>query len=131
MAHTDQIADLLTRVRNAAKACHKTVDIPASNQKKEVVRILQEKGLIQKFVALEDNKQGIIKILLKYHGKQNAIQGLRRISKPGLRVYREAGELRRVFNGLGFSIISTSKGMMTDKECRKMNIGGEVLCEVW
>lgn len=131
MAHSDQIADLLTRIRNAAKAYHKTVDIPASNQKKEVVRILQEKGLIQKFVTLEDNKQGIIKILLKYHGKQNAIQGLRRISTPGRRIYREATQLPRVFNGLGFAIVSTSKGVMTDKECRKMNVGGEILCEVW
>ncbi len=131
MAHTDQVADMLTRIRNAAQARHKSVDIPASKLKKEIARILQDKSFIRKFVVLEDNKQGIIRILLGARGPEAAIKGLRRISTPGRRVYKTAETMPRVLNGLGMAIVSTSKGVMTDNECRKLKVGGEVLCTVW
>ena len=131
---TDPIADYLTRLRNAVMANHRIVEIPASNIKKDITKILHEKGYIlnYKFVEDENNKQGIIKIALKYHPvtKQSAISKLERVSKPGLRKYVGAEKLPRVLNGLGIAILSTSMGVMTDKEARKENIGGEVLCYV-
>lgn len=132
MAHTDQIADMLTRIRNAGKAFHKNVDVPASNIKKEIAKILQEKGFIKKYVVIDDGKQGIIKVLLNYYkGTENAIKGIKRISCPGLRIYRKSSDIPKVLNGLGFAIVSTSKGLMTDSDCRKQKIGGEVICKVW
>lgn len=131
---TDPIADLLTRIRNAIQAGHKVVEAPASNLKKEIARILFEKGYILSYKVVESvNTQGMLKIALKYNpkSKQPAIRDLQRISRPGLRHYRAADELPRVLNGLGIAIISTSKGLMTDKEARKENIGGEVLCYVY
>ncbi len=130
---TDTISDYLTRVRNAIKANHRVVEIPASNLKKEITKILFEKGYILNY-KFEDtpNKQGIIKIALKYHpvSMQPAIRSLDRVSTPGLRKYAGVDKLPRVINGLGIAIISTSKGVMTDKEARKLNVGGEVLCYV-
>tara|TARA_Y100000589_G_scaffold132495_1_gene126357 strand:- start:24822 stop:25217 length:396 start_codon:yes stop_codon:yes gene_type:complete len=130
---TDPIADYLTRVRNAVAAKHKVVEIPASNLKKEITKILFEKGYILNYKFIDDNKQGIIKIALKYNPRTNepAIKNLERISKPGLRKYSGADSLPRVINGLGIAILSTSKGVMTDKEARKENVGGEVLCYVY
>jgi small subunit ribosomal protein S8 len=130
---TDPIADFLTRVRNAIKANHKVVEVPASNLKKELTKILFEKGYILNYKFEEDEKQGKIKIALKYHPvtKSSAIKSLERISRPGLRKYSDAMELPKVINGLGIAILSTSKGVITDKEARKMNIGGEVLCYVY
>ncbi len=132
MKITDPIADYLTRLRNAIKANHKVVEIPASNLKKEMTKILFEKGYILNYKFIDDNKQGIIKIALKYHPqtKESAISNLTRISKSGLRKYTSADSLPRVLNGLGIAIISTSKGVITDKEARKENVGGEVLCYV-
>ena len=131
---TDPIADYLTRLRNAVMAKHRIVDVPASNLKKDITKILHEKGYIlnYKFVEEESNKQGTIKIALKYHPvtKQSAINSLERISKPGLRKYVGSDKLPRVLNGLGIAILSTSKGLMTDKEARKEEVGGEVLCYV-
>lgn len=127
----DPIADYLTRVRNAIAARHKRVDIPASNLKREVSKILSEQRFISGFTEIPDNKQGIIRISLKYTDGVNAITGLTRISKPGLRVYVPAQEVPRVLNGLGIAIISTSKGLMTDKIARREKIGGEVLCHIW
>lgn len=129
---TDPIADYLTRVRNAVMANHRVVEIPASNIKKEMTRILFEKGYILNYKFDEDKKPGVIKIALKYHPvtKQPAINSLTRISKPGLRKYSGADELPRVLNGLGIAIISTSQGLMTDKEARKLNVGGEVICYI-
>ena len=130
---TDPISDYLTRVRNAMKANHRVVEIPASNLKKEITRVLYEKGYILKY-KFEDteNKQGVIKIALKYHPqtRQAAIQMLKRVSTPGLRKYADKGSLPRVMNGLGVAILTTSKGVMTDKEARQLGIGGEVLCFV-
>ena len=132
MAHTDQIADMLTRIRNASRAFHKSVDVPASHLKNEIAKILFEHQYIKKFVVVGDGKQGIMKILLNYsRGEESAIRGIQRISKPGRRVYMRSSELRPVLRGLGLAIVSTSKGVMIDKECRKLNIGGEVLCKVW
>lgn len=130
---TDPIADLLTRIRNGQMAKHRIVEIPASNLKKRITEILYEKGYILKYKFEEDNKQGMIKIALKYDmsSKQPAIQSLERISRPGLRQYAKPAELPRVKNGLGIAIISTSKGVMTDKEARAQNLGGEVLCRIW
>lgn len=131
---TDPIADYLTRLRNAIKANHRVVDIPASNIKKEITKVLHEKGYIQNYKFIDDvNIQGIIKIALKYNPetKASAIVNLERISKPGLRKYANSEELPRVLNGLGIAILSTSKGVITDKEARNMNIGGEVLCYVY
>ncbi len=130
---TDPIADYLTRLRNAAKAGHKVVEIPASNMKKAITRILYDKGYILNYKFIDDNKQGIIKIALKYHPKTKvpAFKSMERVSRPGLRKYAGADELPRVLNGLGIAILSTSQGVMTDKEARKLNIGGEVLCYVY
>ena len=129
---TDPIADMLTRIRNASNAKHETVDVPASNMKKSIAQILLDEGYIKNFQVIDDNTQGVIRITLKYlPGKEKAIQGLRRVSKPGLRVYAGADELPRVLRGLGFAIISTSKGVMTDKAARTAHVGGEVLAFVW
>ena len=156
MAMTDPIADMLTRIRNAASAKLPVVDIPASNLKREIARVLQEKGFIKKFVIVEDGKQGILKVLLRYTKGESAIQGIQRISSPGLRHYVDAAKLPRVRNGLGYAIISTSKGVMTDHEAREqkgkdlnlvlgfshpvifkapegveLKVGGEVIAKVW
>lgn len=130
---TDPIADYLTRVRNAQMAQHRIVEIPASNLKKRITEILYEKGYILKYKFEDDNKQGVIKVALKYDPatKQPAIKGLDRISRPGLRRYAKPNEIRRVRNGLGIAIVSTSKGVMTDKEAKANNVGGEVLCQVY
>lgn len=130
---TDPIADFLTRIRNGQMANHRIVEIPASNLKKRITEILYDKGYILKYKFEEDNKQGIIKIALKYDAntKVPAIRSLERISRPGLRQYAKPAELPKVKNGLGIAIISTSKGVMTDKEARAQNLGGEVLCRVW
>jgi len=130
---TDPIADFLTRVRNAQMARHRIVEIPASNLKKRITEILYEKGYILKYKFEDDNKQGLIKIALKYNAesKEPVIRSLERISRPGLRQYAKPSDIRRVKNGLGIAIISTSKGVMTDKEARAQNVGGEVLCQVW
>lgn len=129
---TDPIADYLTRIRNAIMAKHKIVEIPASSMKKEITRILHDKGYILSYKFEEDDKQGIIKIALKYNPqtKTAAIKSLKRISRPGLRKYASVEKLPRVLNGLGIAILSTSRGIMTDKEARKMKVGGEVLCYV-
>ncbi len=131
MQITDPIADMLTRIRNAGSAKHATVDIPASNMKKAIAEILLEEGYIKNYQLVNDGVQGIIKITLKYNGSENAITGLRRVSKPGLRMYAGAAELPQVLKGLGIAIISTSKGVMTDKKARVANVGGEVLAFVW
>lgn len=130
---TDTIADYLTRVRNAISAKHRIVDIPASNLKKEITKVLYDKGYIRKYKFVEDGPQGTIKIALKYDRvtKRPAITDLVRVSKPGLRKYSKAGELPRVMNGLGIAVVSTSQGVMTDKEARNLNVGGEVLCYVY
>ena len=129
---TDPIADMLTRIRNASNAKHDSVDIPASNIKKELAQILLNEGFVKGFDVIDDTKQGIIRVDLKY-GKQNekVISGIKRISKPGLRVYVKSDEIPRVLGGLGIVIISTSKGIITDKIARKEKIGGEVICYVW
>lgn len=131
MQMSDVIADMLTRIRNANNAKHETVDIPASNMKKSIADILVNEGYIRGYQVIEDGKQGIIRITLKYIGKQKVIQGLRRVSKPGLRVYVSCEDVPRVLNGLGVAIISTSKGIMTDNKARSENIGGEVIAFVW
>lgn len=132
MTMTDPIADMLTRIRNANIVKHETVDVPASNMKKELSRILLEEGFIRGYDVIEDGKQGIIRIQLKYgQTGERVISGLKRISKPGMRVYADKHEVPRVLNGLGISIISTSKGILTDKQARRENVGGEVICYVW
>ncbi len=132
MQISDVIADMLTRIRNANDAKHDTVDIPASNLKKSIAQILLEEGYIKNFQIVEDGKQGIIRVTLKYaQGKQKVINGLRRVSKPGLRIYSNCEDMPRVMNGLGIAIVSTSKGVMTDKKARQNNVGGEVLAFVW
>ena len=132
MQITDPIADMLTRIRNAGAARHATVDVPASKMKKAIAQILLDEGYIKAYEIVEDGVQGTIKITLKYTAnREKAISGLRRVSKPGLRVYAGADELPRVLKGLGIAIISTSKGVMTDKQARKENVGGEVLAFVW
>ena len=129
---SDVIADMLTRIRNANNAKHDTVDIPASNMKKAIADILVEEGYIKNVQIIEDNKQGVIRVTLKYGpNKTKILQGLRRVSKPGLRIYANSKDMPRVMNGLGVAIVSTSKGIMTDKQARALNIGGEVLCFVW
>jgi small subunit ribosomal protein S8 len=129
---TDQIGDMFTRIRNAIHAQKKTVSIPSSNLKREITRILHEHGFISKYAFIDDNKQGVIKILLKYDDKRvNAIQGIERVSTPGRRQYRSSNAVEKVINGMGIAIVSTSKGVMTDLDCRKMNIGGEVIGNVW
>ena len=132
MQITDPIADMLTRIRNAGSARHETVDIPNSKMKKAIAEILLEEGYIKSFQLINDGTQGVIRVTLKYlPGKEKAIQGLRRVSKPGLRVYAGADELPQVLRGLGIAIISTSKGIMTDKKARAQHVGGEVLAFVW
>ncbi len=131
MVVTDPIADMLTRIRNANIARIKQVEVPASKIKKELARLLKEEGYIQDYEFIEDNKQGILRLQLKFNGKERIITGLKRISKPGLRVYVEKDQIPRVLGGLGIAILSTSKGIMTDKLARQMGIGGEVLCFIW
>lgn len=132
MTMTDPIADMLTRIRNANVVKHETVDVPASNMKKELARILLEEGFVRGYDVIEDGKQGIIRIQLKYgQSGERVISGLKRISKPGMRVYASNHEIPKVLNGLGISVISTSKGILTDKQARKENVGGEVICYVW
>ena len=132
MQMSDVIADMLTRIRNANTAKHATVDIPASNMKKAIAQILVDEGYIKSFAVVDDGKQGTIRVTLKYlAGKQKVIRGIKRVSKPGLRVYVGADELPRVLRGLGIAIVSTSKGVMTDKAARAAHVGGEVLAFVW
>ena len=133
MQVTDTIADLLTRIRNAQAARHDTVEVPASNMKKAIAQILLDEGYIKAFQLVDDGTQGVIHVTLKYNnpGKEKVISGLRRVSKPGLRVYAGADELPRVLRGLGVAIVSTSKGIMTDKAARAAHVGGEVLAFVW
>ena len=128
---TDPIADMLTRIRNANSARHDTVDVPASNMKKSIAQILLDEGYIKSYQIVDDGTQGVIHITLKYNGKDKVITGLRRVSKPGLRVYVGADEMPRVLRGLGIAIVSTSKGVMTDKAARAAHVGGEVLAFVW
>ena len=129
---TDPIADMLTRIRNANNAKHETVDVPASNMKKAIAQILLDEGYIKNYQIVDDGTQGVIHITLKYNpGKEKVITGLRRVSKPGLRVYAGADELPKVLRGLGIAIVSTSKGVMTDKKARQAHVGGEVLAFVW
>ena len=132
MQMSDVIADMLTRIRNANDAKHATVDIPASNMKKAIAEILVEEGYVKSFQIIEDGKQGVIRVTLKYTaGKQKVIRGIRRISKPGLRIYAGYEDMPKVMNGLGIAIVSTSKGIMTDKKARGLKVGGEVLAFVW
>ena len=132
MQISDVIADMLTRIRNANDAKHETVDIPASNLKKSIAEILLEEGYIKNFQIVEDGKQGIIRVTLKYTAtKQKVIHGLKRVSKPGLRIYSNCEDMPKVMNGLGIAIVSTSKGVMTDKKARVANVGGEILAFVW
>ncbi|WP_332696612.1 30S ribosomal protein S8 [Halalkalibacter lacteus] len=132
MVMTDPIADMLTRIRNANTVHHEKLELPASKVKKEVADILKREGFIRDYEYIEDNKQGVIRIFLKYGAtNERVITGLKRISKPGLRVYAKAGELPRVLGGLGIALVSTSKGLMTDKDARQQQIGGEVLAYVW
>jgi len=131
MSHTDPIADYLTRIKNALKAKHRFVDIPASKMKQAISQILLEKKFIAGYKFIEDNRQGKIRILLRYQNGKPVISGLRRISKPGLRVYKGAKELPRVLGGLGIVIVSTSRGIMTDVQARKLNVGGEVIVYIW
>ncbi|GIV42729.1 MAG: 30S ribosomal protein S8 [Vicingaceae bacterium] len=130
---TDPIADYLTRIRNSIKARQRVVEIPASNIKKELTKILFEKGYILNYKFIDDNKQGVIKIALKYHPqtKTPAIKNLKRVSKPGLRKYTSVKDMPKVMNGLGIAVVSTPKGLMTDKEARKENVGGEIICFVY
>ncbi len=132
MQMSDVIADMLTRIRNANNAKHVSVDVPASKMKKSIAQILLDEGYIKSYEVVEDGKQGIIRIQLKYaQGKQKVIRGIKRVSKPGLRIYASCEDMPKVMNGLGVAIVSTSKGVMTDKQARKENVGGEVLCFVW
>ena len=132
MQITDTIADFLTRIRNANSAKHATVDVPASNMKKAIAQILVDEGYIKSYQLIEDGKQGVIRITLKYgDNKSQVITGLRRVSKPGLRIYSSCEDMPKVMKGLGVAIVSTSKGIMTDKEARKQNVGGEVLAFIW
>ncbi|MGN0455271.1 MAG: 30S ribosomal protein S8 [Acutalibacteraceae bacterium] len=132
MQITDAIADLLTRIRNASSAKHETVEIPSSNMKKAICQILLDEGYIKSFTVTDDGKQGIITVTLKYgEGKKPVITGLRRVSKPGLRIYSNVEDMPKVLKGLGIAIVSTSKGVMTDRQARKENVGGEVLAFVW
>ena len=132
MTMTDPIADMLTRIRNANTAGHKTVEIPASKIKISIAEILLEEGFISAFEVIDDNKQGIIKVEMKYcANKERVISGIKKISKPGLKVYAKANEVPRVLGGLGIAIISTSKGVVSDKKARQLGVGGEVICYVW
>ena len=132
MTMTDPIADMLTRIRNANIVGHDTVEIPASKMKKSIAEILLNEGFIKNFEVVEDNKQGMIKVEMKYGAnKEKVINGIKKISKPGLKVYAKANDIPKVLGGLGIAIISTSKGVVSDKEARKLGVGGEVLCYVW
>ena len=133
MQITDTIADMLTRIRNANSAKHDTVDIPASNMKKAIAQILVDEGYVKSFQVIEDGKQGVIRVTLKYQGanKSQVLMGLRRVSKPGLRIYSSSEDMPKVLRGIGTAIVSTSKGVMTDKRARKEHVGGEVLAFVW
>ncbi len=132
MTMTDPIADMLTRIRNANTVGHETVEIPASNMKKAIAAILKEEGFIQDFEVIEDNKQGMIRVTMKYGAnKERVITGIKKISKPGLKKYAKAGEVPKVLGGLGIAIISTSHGVISDKEARRLGVGGEVICYVW
>ena len=132
MAVTDPIADMLTRIRNGVKARFNSVDVPGSKLKTEIARILKDEGFIKNYKFLKDGKQGILRIYLKYgSGQSNVIYGLKRISKPSCRVYVRSNVIKPVYNGMGVSILSTSKGSMSDKKARKENVGGEILCTVW
>ena len=132
MQISDVIADMLTRIRNANDAKHATVDIPASNMKKAIADILVEEGYVKSYQIIEDGKQGTIRVTLKYEGnKQKVLRGIRRVSKPGLRIYAGFQDMPKVMNGLGIAIVSTSKGIMTDKKARQLKVGGEVLAFVW
>ena len=132
MQISDTIADMLTRIRNATSAKHDTVDVPASNMKKSIAQILMDEGYIKNFTVIDDGKQGVIRITLKYgENKVPALQGLRRVSKPGLRIYTNVEDMPKVLRGLGVAIISTSKGVMTDRQARKEKVGGEVLAFIW
>ncbi len=132
MQITDTIADMLTRIRNASAAKHPTIDVPCSNVKKQIAQILVDEGYIKNFRVIEDKKQGVIRITLKYtDNKTQVITGLRRVSKPGLRIYSNCKDMPKVMKGLGIAIVSTSKGIMTDKKARELNVGGEVLAFVW
>ena len=132
MTMTDPIADMLTRIRNANTVGHETVEIPASKMKKALAEILKEEGYITDFDVIEDDKQGMIKVTMKYgSNKERVISGIKKISKPGLKVYAKANEVPKVLGGLGIAIISTSKGIVSDKEARKLGVGGEVICYVW
>ena len=132
MQITDTIADMLTRIRNVNSAKHDTVDIPASNMKKAIAQILVDEGFVKSFTVIEDGKQGVIRMTLKYgENKTPVITGLRRVSKPGLRIYSNCEDMPKVMKGLGIAIVSTSKGVMTDKKARRENVGGEVLAFVW
>ena len=132
MQMSDVIADMLTRIRNANDAKHATVDIPASNMKKAIAEILVKEGYVKSFTVIDDGKQGTIRVTLKYlQGKQKVIRGIRRVSKPGLRIYASCEDMPSVMNGLGIAIVSTSKGIMTGKKAKSLNVGGEVLAFVW
>ena len=131
MSLSDPIADMLTRIRNGSHAKHEKVDIPASRTKNEIARILKENGYVKNFKTIEDGKQGILRIYLKYDENNLGVVNLKRISKPGRKVYVDALHIPRVLNGLGMSILTTSKGVLTDKEARENTVGGEVLCDVW
>lgn len=132
MTISDPIADMLTRIRNATKAKFNSVDIPGSGVKTEVAKVLQDQGFIRNYKFIEDNKQGILRIYLKYgESQQSAIMGLERVSRPRRRVYVKRQEVRPVLNGMGVAILSTSRGIMADKQARQENVGGEVLCQVW
>ena len=132
MQMSDVIADMLTRLRNATNAKHQTVDIPASNMKKAIAEILVEEGYVKSYQVIDDGKQGTIRVTLKYlQGKQKVIRGIRRVSKPGLRIYAGCEDMPSVMNGLGIAIVSTSKGIMTGKKAKSLNVGGEVLAFVW
>ncbi|MCI6716708.1 MAG: 30S ribosomal protein S8 [Bacilli bacterium] len=131
MVMTDPIADMLTRIRNANQAKHESVTMPASRLKLEILAVLKNEGYISEYEKIEDGKQGVIKVTLKYNNKDRVIKGLKKISKPGLRVYAKSSELPKVLNGLGVAIISTSNGIMTDREARSKKLGGEVIAFVW
>ncbi len=131
MSMTDPIADMLTRIRNAVKAKHDRVDIPASGIKKEIARILKEEGYISNYKFIKDGKQGILRLTLKYYQGQPSLKGLKRLSKPGRRLYAGYEDLPKIRNGLGIAIISTSKGVLTDAQARKLKVGGELICAVW
>ena len=132
MSMSDPLADMLTRIRNAVMVRYETVDVPMSNLKVDVAKVLRQEGYINDYEIIEDNKQGVLRISLKYGPKdERVISGLRRVSKPGLRQYVKADDIPKVLSGLGISILSTSKGVITDREARRLRIGGEILCEAW